>query len=342
MAENPNRAAVDAYNKILKFNFEGTLENVQQVPSSNRLYHYTASDGLKGIIEKSELWATSAFYLNDSAEISYGCGVVRETLMSWLDDHRDKKHYFGHQLGEHLYNAFGGDNSGRDIFEFGADPEIFLACFCEDDNLLSQWRAYGQTGGYSIGFDVPSFKMGEPPAMLPEPTAYTSKWAQIEYDKNRQLILCRKLLDGVLNHLFDDKASEAISAEGEHSRFGKTGFTRIITDILLEKVLAFKEKAFSVEREWRIIVRKRELVTRSDDDGGKTAIPIHFRSTRGMIVPYVKIIPHKKHYTKLPVVSVRTGPVLQKKTAAFAVKLLLKTNGYSNVDTRSSEITIRM
>jgi hypothetical protein len=29
----------------------------------------------------------------------------------------------------------------------------FVACFCENGNLLSQWRAYARTAGYSIGFD---------------------------------------------------------------------------------------------------------------------------------------------------------------------------------------------
>jgi len=44
------------------------------------LYHYTSAEGLKGIIENNELWATSAYYLNDSAEMFYGYGVLREVL----------------------------------------------------------------------------------------------------------------------------------------------------------------------------------------------------------------------------------------------------------------------
>src|ERR1022692_1876297 len=55
-----------------------------QPPPDTILYHYTSAEGLKGIIEKNELWATSAYYLNDSAEMFYGYNVLREVLNQWL------------------------------------------------------------------------------------------------------------------------------------------------------------------------------------------------------------------------------------------------------------------
>jgi hypothetical protein len=31
---------------------------------------------------------------------------------------------------------------------------VYITCFCEDGDLLSQWRGYADPGGYAIGFDA--------------------------------------------------------------------------------------------------------------------------------------------------------------------------------------------
>jgi hypothetical protein len=38
--------------------------------------------------------------------------------------------------------------------EFYRVMQIFVVSFCPDGDLLSQWRGYGQSGGYAIGFDA--------------------------------------------------------------------------------------------------------------------------------------------------------------------------------------------
>ena len=53
-------------------------------PSTGRLFHYTTADGLKRIIEKNELWAISAYSLNDFSDFIYGCGVLKEVWMNGL------------------------------------------------------------------------------------------------------------------------------------------------------------------------------------------------------------------------------------------------------------------
>jgi len=49
------------------------------------VYHYTTSQGLKGIIESRSLWATGAYYLNDISEIEYGCRLAATVLEESLD-----------------------------------------------------------------------------------------------------------------------------------------------------------------------------------------------------------------------------------------------------------------
>jgi hypothetical protein len=59
---------------------------------------------------------------------------------------------------------------------------IYLSCFCEDDNLLSQWRAYGTSGGYSLGFQFSFNDFISFLGFKPEPSTYTAKWVKVEYD----------------------------------------------------------------------------------------------------------------------------------------------------------------
>src|ERR1700727_58993 len=95
------------------------------------LYHYTSAEGLKGIIENNELWATSAYYLNDSAEMFYGYNVLREVLDQWLSENKRTEDSFTLGLARQLRSSF------DDLFEKRLLKPIYLTCFCEDDNLLS-------------------------------------------------------------------------------------------------------------------------------------------------------------------------------------------------------------
>jgi len=111
--------------------------NAEEQPPSI-LYHYTSAEGLLGILQTRELWATNVLYLNDASELS----DAREVFRSELDSA---------QLG------LGGITEilSKRIPFYSMDIPIehFVASFCEDGDLLGQWRAYSSRGtGYSVGF----------------------------------------------------------------------------------------------------------------------------------------------------------------------------------------------
>ena len=178
--------------------------------------------------------------------------------------------------------------------------------------------------------------------MMPEPVIYTSKWAKVVYDKTEQLARCQAVLDGTLAALSSPEVGNDIVSQNPEGIFGVKRFLAIIADILLDEVVAFKDRAFEVENEWRIVVRPRELYKQGSDDGGKSPVPIYFRTSNGLIVPYVKMLPTKNHHTKLPILSVRTGPTLDKNNAALSMNMLMLKNGYSGVAVTGSDITVRL
>jgi hypothetical protein len=113
-----------------------------------------------------------------------------------------------------------------------------------------------------------------------------------------------------------------------------------LQDILLEETVCLKNPAFSDEREWRVVVRRREFTKQGTDDGGRTPIPIYFRSSHGMLVPYIKLVPIESS-KKLPIESVTTGPTFDRFGAKMAVSMLLNKNAFGSVDVRTSEIPVR-
>jgi Protein of unknown function (DUF2971) len=317
----------DVLNRLRKLNHERENTTKNRLPENGQLFHYTAAEGLKGIIEKNELWASSAYFLNDSSEIMYGYGVLKEVLEGWIKSCGRDEYSMALGFARGLLRGFGHDLLSKNII----DP-IYLACFCEEGNLLSQWRAYGQTGGYSLAFNFRPFDT----SLRPEPVGYTSRLIKVEYDRPKQLERCRVILQEVLP-IFDDssvtQALREVSPVGSPNR-GFSEIGRVIREMLMEEALAFKDKAFEVEREWRLVVRRRE------DDGGRTPPMIHFRLARGLLIPYIRLIPAGEG-AKIPLAFVRSGPTIDGLLAFLSLRPFLDRHGFKNAGTKESGISAR-
>ena len=102
------------------------------------LFHYTDLAGLKGILENHDLWLTHSRYCNDHEEMTHGYSVAKAAL--------DELRKGGAVASTYLDM----------IAAFLQAPEgVYICCFCEQDNLLSQWRNYAANGtGVSIQIDT--------------------------------------------------------------------------------------------------------------------------------------------------------------------------------------------
>jgi len=329
------RLADEAMQKIVKFHYSRELCPRNQLPPKGLLFHYTRAEGLKGIIEKNELWATSAYYLNDSTEITYGYALLKEVLDNWITENPRPEDSLSLGIAREFQRSFGVDFLNMNVVQ-----PIYLACFCEEDNLLSQWRTYGQSGGYSVGFRLPAPDLLSGQGFKPEPNIFTSKWVKVDYDRSEQVRKCRAVLDPLLAIFDDRETAQAMATIGDHPLLGYAVLRRIIVDMLMEEIVGFKNQAFEVEQEWHVVVRHRELTKQGTDDGGKTLTPVHFRTSKGMLVPYVKLIPSDPT-KKLPIASVRSGPTLDKTTAGMAVGMMLHTYGFPGVRVQGSDIPVR-
>ena len=160
------------------------------------LAHYTTSQGLQGIVQNGNLWA-SAPYLSEQ--------YVGNRL--WLPA--------VYQPSDKI------TNSGRTLIQF---PELFLrwpksllnradhgsvvartyvACFCEDENLLSQWRTYGQSGGYSISFSRKALC-----ELVIDKDLYIVTLQRVIYDKKIQSELLELVLSDMLSIMLEPEVKD--------------------------------------------------------------------------------------------------------------------------------------
>ncbi|MBS0587862.1 MAG: DUF2971 domain-containing protein [Proteobacteria bacterium] len=146
------------------------------------LFHYTNAKGLIGIIESQSIWATHYAYLNDSEEIRYflKCRfpdllrtVGNEYLDKLITQDQSKQLLINRQGGrEKVVDSFIQEtrNVNEKILLEDALAEPYIASFCTTSGLekgvrklvaqhglLSQWRGYGNDGGYAIVFNTEQF-----------------------------------------------------------------------------------------------------------------------------------------------------------------------------------------
>lgn len=114
------------------------------------LWHYTTQKGFLDILESRNLWATDLLYLSDASEFSYAVGICLKVLEKMPEEARVV-------LGPAL-EAIGGGLAWNVSFR------ICVASFSEDGNLQSQWRAYSDTGGFSLGLMCQGSRSWNPPS----------------------------------------------------------------------------------------------------------------------------------------------------------------------------------
>jgi Protein of unknown function (DUF2971) len=205
------------------------------------LYHYTDATGLKGIIEKEEIWFTSHRYMNDPSEISFGIDAAHKAIKR-VPTHGWLTQIFLDTLAD-----------GLNVQTI--DLEYFLAGFSYARDDLGQWRAYGCNGrGFALGLapklfavvdETSGMKITEKIAV--HPVEYGMKTA---IERHSQVI--KKAVD-----IFSDvvaKHSALLQDKDLTSRFISNYIGEIFTGALLFVCLTSKHEAYEHEREVRLMM----------------------------------------------------------------------------------------
>jgi hypothetical protein len=273
------------------------------------LYHYTDVAGLVGILSSTSLWATNLRFMNDAAELAHSWGLMREVL-------REAKSRAGSAAQVELIEEI--ERAAQS--EWVGYPDLYAVSFTENGDLLSQWRAYGSSGGgYAIGFDAA--RLVSPASLHTQPNRFLNR---VIYDETSQLQVLRATADRMLD-LFakvDPSSAEVTSARARlFAALGEiVGF-----------VFSFKDPAWVEEQEWRAV---RSVPADERDE-------VHFRPHGGIPVPYVALAIGNDPHARLPIREIVIGPRADSEIAAQSVELLLANHGYSGVEITTSSVPLR-
>lgn len=228
-------------------------------PFPNDLYHYTSATGLIGILSSKSFWLTDLRYMNDMSELQYAQQVIEQCISDQTENS---------VLSDIQREFLGRISKSYSPFESGAS--VYSASFCENGNLLSQWRSYrGQGGGYALGFDFfHTIRMLNKQCVL----------RKVVYKSEEQ----KKLVNFAVSNFVD-----AIGSVTQHAKLDDVSSTflpaacQAFSEVAGEIMFCLKHPDFHEEREWRLVHFSRQVSPVNRD----VEIP-QFREFQGNIIPY--------------------------------------------------------
>ncbi|MEH2699147.1 DUF2971 domain-containing protein [Rhizobium leguminosarum] len=263
-----------------------------------KLSHYTTLKGLQGIVESGSLWASNASFLNDRAELIHALDAS-ERAIGLLSSRKALKAW-----APMLREAF-------DELRDGRKADTFVACFCGDDDNLSQWRGYGgNVQGVSVTFNREAL----------------AKRLEKDHAKLRKVIYARiSTASRLRNELAGELAALAELEEASPDRNDALRYNELLSRVsgLLPQ---FKHWGFRDEREWRFVLQKKVLKEE-----------LSFRISENKMVPYIVV---GSTGEPLPIKSVRVGPGSDQELTAKSIKAFLNAHGY-DVKVRTSDVPFR-
>jgi Protein of unknown function (DUF2971) len=316
------------------------------------VYHYTDTQAFKGVIENAALWATDFRYLNDSGELIYTWAAFVERLEKLVKNPGGHAQAYAAQLEAlTLLNA-------RDLMQF--DDAMFVACFTELPDEITQWSGYGDKGrGVALGFDserirtlkVPQYHHGlggqvRPMTAIVAGGPDSGQQAEFKWPANLQKVSYGdaardRVVDGLIG---------MVEKTGEMSDDPKTLLFNCIsqTHALVHRLPLVKRSAWEYEQEHRITITEhfggRSFSYRKAVDslgqplsafaqGALETVDVRFRPGEfSMFKPYVAL-----PFDREALVSVVTGPAAKHPLVEATVRRILDRNGFRHTTIQESQ-----
>lgn len=317
------------------------------------VYHYTDTQAFQGMVEKKEIWATDFRYLNDSLELVYAWQAFINKLEHLAGSAENPQAYKAALEALRLQNA---------VDLMGFDDAMFVACFSELDDTLSQWSRYGANGrGVALGFDseriealhIPQYRHTDDGQLTPMTTTLAgepSPSSEIAFTWNAFLqkvaygdVQRDRVVDGLIDTV------ERVCEDTPNS------FTHMVancisqTHALVHRLPLVKNDAFDDERERRITITEH-FAGRSASQrhalsslgkpfsyhaqGHLETVDVQFRGADPAIYkPYVRL-----PFDRSALVKLVTGPAVKHRLAESTIRRLLDRNGFRHTMLEASRL----
>jgi len=273
------------------------------------IFHYTDFNGMSGIVESKSLWLTKLSYLNDKSELKYAIDRFKFTaeIRASKINNSEKKEFL-ESTSKNLNNL--------------ENTNICVASFCEDGDLLSQWRSYGNDGsGVAIEFNANALnKLSN--------TGLMNLWKCV-YSEQDQHLIVDGLVDILLNSFDVVYKSKEINENWEATKKDIQGY---FNTTFLRVAPVIKNSHFREEKEWRLITVSRPF---TDENW-------YARVSNQRVSEYYKLnfdlIDAANYYF---IQGVTVGPTNEPWMKADAIGVLLRKNGFKHKHMHVSQIPYR-
>lgn len=190
-------------------------------PPPGDLYHYTTLTGAAGIFEKNALWLSNLHFMNDCRELAHALDLAKYNAV----DH-----------ARHIDDGDGAKCVEEWVEQLSSFQEtnICVASFCEDGDLLSQWRGYSYgSQGISIGFATEILESCA--------QTHSASLFKCVYEEAFQ----HEIIRGFAEYMVGARRHFRTAPNSEIVGYFNTLFLRLAP--------ALKDDAFKEEREWRLV-----------------------------------------------------------------------------------------
>jgi hypothetical protein len=229
------------------------------------LYHYTTAQGLLGIVQSRQIWATNVLYLNDASELSDARDILRAVLDSEPLDLLDNAATFSQNIP---------------AYSEALPMDHFIVSFCEDGDLLGQWRGYGSQGtGFSIGFSTATFAAAAIRKENKDRGSCTLR--KVKYGQAEKTELIRKRLLIVRSVIEPHAQDFEQRLDQEFAQLVKL-WNQIATSFNPTLAL-MKHASFEEEHEWRLVRTLWKPALPSEE------WPVRVRMIGDRLAPYVPL-----------------------------------------------------
>lgn len=257
-----------------------------------QIFHYTSAGGLAGILSSGVLYFTDSLFLNDRNEQKNFYLQLRQYL---------KEASLEKELREEAEMRYFGENRPSG----GEKLRYFVLSCCREKDSLPMWNYYTRSiraAGYNIHFDTEELirQLDDHPMVRRAAWEGRVMCGEVIYKKEEK----RKELDRIFRQILP----------------GQKDFWARLDRIFEERSLFYKDRAFSHEKEIRLVlaVKNSKILSLPEES-------YQFREVRGIQVPALAVDVLEKGRA---ITGVTAGPALDKQMAVRGVEHMLYYYGF--------------
>jgi len=219
------------------------------------LYHYCSVEAFLSIIKNKCIWLSDADSTNDNRELNYvfyDFEKVLDKCLQDLDSKYDELKPIIKRLSLEVMKKLLSQKIPASQY-----TKHFLCCFSEAQDLLSQWRAYGDDGkGVAIGFN----------------SRQISKMVCDETYGFTKVIYQKKKVRDFLYTTISDRLTMILEEFSKNQKISDSDTEQFMIDVativyaIWQEGFVYKHKSFKEEREWRIY-KKTSYTNYCEDEG---------------------------------------------------------------------------